>query len=198
MRTPARPPLDGLKKRLDRSRAERERMPRDGFLRETFVLPRTDARDQGQGMVRPLAQAGLLDRDRKLVRAAGRRHRVHDQAAAGGGLSVSDQAAASPPVLASPAGPPCSAAGICRSTCSRSRCSRSGRRAASSTGRSCGRARRARPVTAGSSPRASACGLRAAIASAAPISASEMPTSCAILDDRHPPQHVAAVAALVA
>ena len=44
MRTPARPPLDGLKKRLDRSRAERERMPRDGFLRETFVLPRSDAR----------------------------------------------------------------------------------------------------------------------------------------------------------
>ena len=41
MRTPARPPLDGLKKRLDRSRAERERMPRDGFLRETFgaVVP---------------------------------------------------------------------------------------------------------------------------------------------------------------
>ena len=44
MRTPARPPLDGLKKRLERSRAERSGMPRDGFLRETFVLPRTDAR----------------------------------------------------------------------------------------------------------------------------------------------------------
>ena len=40
MPTPARPPLDGLKKRLERSRAERGRMPRDGFLRETFVLPR--------------------------------------------------------------------------------------------------------------------------------------------------------------
>ncbi len=48
MRTPARPPLDGLKKRLDRARAERERMPRDGFLRETFVLPRPDARDKAR------------------------------------------------------------------------------------------------------------------------------------------------------
>lgn len=44
MRTPARPPLNGLKKRLDESRAERARMPRDGFLRETFLLPRSDAR----------------------------------------------------------------------------------------------------------------------------------------------------------
>ena len=48
MRTPARPPLDGLKKRLDRSRAERALKPRDGFLRETFVLPRTDARDKAR------------------------------------------------------------------------------------------------------------------------------------------------------
>jgi hypothetical protein len=44
VRTPARPPLDGLKKRLDQARAERAWLPRDGFLRETFVLPRTDAR----------------------------------------------------------------------------------------------------------------------------------------------------------
>jgi hypothetical protein len=42
--TPTRPPLDALKKRLDRSRTEKARLPRDGFLRETFVLPRTDAR----------------------------------------------------------------------------------------------------------------------------------------------------------
>ena len=48
MRTPARPPLDGLKRRLDRSRAERALNPRDGFLRETFVLPRTDARDKAK------------------------------------------------------------------------------------------------------------------------------------------------------
>ena len=44
MRTPARPPLDGLKKQLDHSRAEHADKPRDGFLRETFVLSRTDAR----------------------------------------------------------------------------------------------------------------------------------------------------------
>ena len=66
MRTPARPPLDGLKKRLDRTRAEAT--PRDGFLRETFVLPRSDAR---------------LDDHRKLVRTAGRRHRIHHSQAAG-------------------------------------------------------------------------------------------------------------------
>jgi hypothetical protein len=42
--TPTRPPLDGLKKRLAESRAERARSPRDGFLRETYVLPRSDAR----------------------------------------------------------------------------------------------------------------------------------------------------------
>lgn len=42
MRTPARPPLDGLKQRL----AESRKMPgrRDGFVRETFMLPRPDAR----------------------------------------------------------------------------------------------------------------------------------------------------------
>ena len=44
MRTPARPPLDGLKKQLDRRRAEHAGKPRDGFVRETFVLSRSDAR----------------------------------------------------------------------------------------------------------------------------------------------------------
>lgn len=44
MRIPVRPGLSGLKKRLDESRAGGGRMPRDGFLRETFVLPRPDAR----------------------------------------------------------------------------------------------------------------------------------------------------------
>lgn len=48
MRAPRRPSLDGLKKRLDRSRAEKTRMPRDGFLRETFVLPRSAARDKAR------------------------------------------------------------------------------------------------------------------------------------------------------
>ena len=44
MGVPGRPPLDGLKGRLERSRAEGGRLPRDGFLRESYVLPRTDAR----------------------------------------------------------------------------------------------------------------------------------------------------------
>ncbi len=48
MRAPRRPPLDGLKTRLDRSRAEKTRLPRDGFLRETFVLPRPAARDKAR------------------------------------------------------------------------------------------------------------------------------------------------------
>jgi hypothetical protein len=44
MRTPARPPLDSLKERLRRQRAVEAVKPRDGFLRETFLLPRTEAR----------------------------------------------------------------------------------------------------------------------------------------------------------
>jgi hypothetical protein len=49
VRTPPRPPLDGLKKRLDRHRAnEAARLPRDGFIRETYALPRTAARDKAR------------------------------------------------------------------------------------------------------------------------------------------------------
>jgi hypothetical protein len=48
VRTPQRPPLDGLKRSLDRARAEREGKPRDGFVRETFVLPRADARQKAR------------------------------------------------------------------------------------------------------------------------------------------------------
>ncbi|MCO5065108.1 MAG: hypothetical protein M9924_11930 [Rhizobiaceae bacterium] len=44
MRTPARPPLDGLKQRLAKSREKTGGKRNDGFLRETFVLPRSDAR----------------------------------------------------------------------------------------------------------------------------------------------------------
>ncbi|WP_157017009.1 hypothetical protein [Mesorhizobium xinjiangense] len=44
MRTPRRPPLDGLKRTLDRKRSQNARMPRDGFIRETYQLPRLDAR----------------------------------------------------------------------------------------------------------------------------------------------------------
>ncbi len=48
MRTPARPSLDGLKKRLEQSRAARGGRGRDGFLRETFVLSRAEARLKAQ------------------------------------------------------------------------------------------------------------------------------------------------------
>lgn len=41
---PPRPPLDTLKNRLDQARSRGMRMPRDGFVRETFVLPREAAR----------------------------------------------------------------------------------------------------------------------------------------------------------
>ncbi|MEZ5813092.1 MAG: hypothetical protein R3D45_16920 [Rhizobiaceae bacterium] len=39
-----RPPLGGLKRSLERARAGEGRLPRDGFVRETFVLPRLEAR----------------------------------------------------------------------------------------------------------------------------------------------------------
>ena len=44
MRTPSRPSLDSLKERLRRQRASEAAKPRDGFLRETFHLPRVEAR----------------------------------------------------------------------------------------------------------------------------------------------------------
>jgi hypothetical protein len=44
VRVPSRPSLDGLKDRLEQGRRSGSRMTRDGFLRETFVLPRIDAR----------------------------------------------------------------------------------------------------------------------------------------------------------
>lgn len=42
MPAPKRPALEGLRKRLEQSRAGASRG--DGFLRETFLLPRDDAR----------------------------------------------------------------------------------------------------------------------------------------------------------
>ncbi len=44
MPPPTRPSLDGLKDRLTREREAGRTRSRDGFLRETFVLPRNDAR----------------------------------------------------------------------------------------------------------------------------------------------------------
>ena len=44
MRVPARPPLDSLKRTLDSARSQGARKDRDGFVRETFTLPRLAAR----------------------------------------------------------------------------------------------------------------------------------------------------------
>ena len=45
MRVPAKPPLEALKRSLERRRVNGgERLPRDGFVRETFSLPREQAR----------------------------------------------------------------------------------------------------------------------------------------------------------
>ncbi len=43
-----RPSLGGLKQRLDHARRGGTRMPRDGFVRETFVLPRLEARKKAR------------------------------------------------------------------------------------------------------------------------------------------------------
>ncbi len=48
MGTPKRPPLDGLKKSLERRRDEGIRLPKDGFVRETFRLPRPVAREKAR------------------------------------------------------------------------------------------------------------------------------------------------------
>jgi hypothetical protein len=44
LRTPQRPSLDSLRQRLAEQRAREAKKPRDGFLRETFLLPRSEAR----------------------------------------------------------------------------------------------------------------------------------------------------------
>lgn len=43
-----RPPLDGLRRQLSKSRAEKGRLPRDGYVRETFTLPRLAARQKAR------------------------------------------------------------------------------------------------------------------------------------------------------
>jgi hypothetical protein len=48
VRPPSRPPLDALKRRLDRQRAGTLALPRDGFVRETFRLPRAQAREKAK------------------------------------------------------------------------------------------------------------------------------------------------------
>ena len=58
------------------------RRPDDGFLRETFTLPRAEARTTAEGLLHPLSQGRLYERGRKLARTARRRHRVHHAQAA--------------------------------------------------------------------------------------------------------------------
>ena len=46
--TPPRPPLEGLRRQLKKSRTQKGRMSRDGFVRETFTLPRLAAREKAR------------------------------------------------------------------------------------------------------------------------------------------------------
>ena len=45
---PARPPLHGLRRQLRENRGQPKRMPKDGFVRQTFALPRAEAREKAQ------------------------------------------------------------------------------------------------------------------------------------------------------
>jgi hypothetical protein len=47
-RIPPRPPLAALRRQLELGREGIKRLPRDGFVRETFVLSRPDARDKAR------------------------------------------------------------------------------------------------------------------------------------------------------
>ncbi|MBK8457328.1 MAG: hypothetical protein IPL47_09670 [Phyllobacteriaceae bacterium] len=55
MPAPKRPALDGLRKRLEDSRAGGVRA--DGFVRETFLLPREDARAKAREWLRRYPKA---------------------------------------------------------------------------------------------------------------------------------------------
>ena len=45
---PARPPLHGLRRQLRENRGQPKRLPKDGFVRQTFALPRAEAREKAQ------------------------------------------------------------------------------------------------------------------------------------------------------
>lgn len=45
---PPRPPLDGLRRQLQQGRTQKNRLPRDGFVRESFCLPRQIAREKAR------------------------------------------------------------------------------------------------------------------------------------------------------
>ena len=50
---------------------------KDGFVRQTFTLPREKARDRARDFLDRYPKAGLYERRRELARIAGRRHRIH-------------------------------------------------------------------------------------------------------------------------
>ena len=61
-------------------------MAGDGYLRETFTLPRAAARERAQAFFARYPKAGYMSAVETLARAARRRHRIHDAAAAQRGL----------------------------------------------------------------------------------------------------------------
>ena len=85
--TPIRRPAD-LARSTARRLAERK-TTRDAFRRDTFALPRAQAREKAQGAVPALSQGRLSDRDRELARAPRRPHRIHHAAPAQRGLTLS-------------------------------------------------------------------------------------------------------------
>ena len=58
------------------------RKPDDGYLRETFTLPRDKARTKARDFLTRYPKAAYMSSRRKLARTAGRRHRIHHAAAA--------------------------------------------------------------------------------------------------------------------
>ena len=54
----------------------------DGYLRETFTLPRDKARGRARDFLTRYPKAALYERGRELARTAWRRHRIHHATAA--------------------------------------------------------------------------------------------------------------------
>ncbi|GHC65567.1 hypothetical protein [Limoniibacter endophyticus] len=48
MRTPSRPPLNSLKQSMEAARENGSNAKRDGFVRETFILARPQAREKAR------------------------------------------------------------------------------------------------------------------------------------------------------
>lgn len=57
MAFPIRPPLTALKQRLDAQRVKAARLDSDGFARETFRLPRDEARQKARQILEQYPKA---------------------------------------------------------------------------------------------------------------------------------------------